>query len=210
MKKKVLRVQDLPPPKVSTSKQSAEIWSYIKLLPADDERRLKTTRKGSHHTHVCLKCNTTLFLPYSKNGVYQNASRHTKVCSAIMSGLDEQTAKKLESWKPKVVKKTFPAIMMDILDNISIKEIVSWSSKGNAIIIFCRDRFVDEIIPKYFPKPFKFKTFQKYAYDWSFEYRLKDGIRTYQHPVSKILWLLVLEDYFLFDILIIAVSKKSN
>ena len=59
-------------------------------------------------------------------------------------------------------KETFPIFLHKLLDRIELdgySEVVSWSSSGMSFCIHDRDRFIDTIMPRYFPHQHHLKSF---------------------------------------------------
>ena len=68
----------------------------------------------------------------------------------------------------KSSKKTFPEILMSMLDKGDTKHAIDWTHDGNSFKIICPNIFTFQVLPQFF-KPTEFSTFTRRLYWWGFK-----------------------------------------
>eukprot|EP01083_Nonionella_stella_P065429 171423_1 len=77
---------------------------------------------------------------------------------------------------------SFPLTLMEILDNEDISDIISWLPHSKGFVILDKDRFANEILPRYF-KVAKFSSFNRRMKRWKFNLQRTSRHETsYSHP----------------------------
>ena len=70
---------------------------------------------------------------------------------------------------------SFPRKLHKLLDRSEFKDVITWLPHGRSFIIYDSDRFMTEVLPRYFKGGIKYRTFQRQLNIWNFK-RITMGI----------------------------------
>ena len=104
---------------------------------------------------------------FSSSMLPQGSKHHTEQNTdsmTSMKGHDSATSTR----KRDSPKKSFPEVLMSILDREDTKHAICWASDGNSFTIQCPNTFTLQVLPRHF-KPTEFSTFTRRLYWWGFK-----------------------------------------
>lgn len=105
---------------------------------------LRPSISGLSHLVEAATALTALVDPSS------HGTSSTAPATILVSDDDDSRMKKSDS-KSSKKKETFPQRLIDILNDPSLSDIVSWLPHGRSFVIIRPDKFTQQVLPKYLP-----------------------------------------------------------